>query len=288
MSRHRSDSILLWALRVVSAVAGGIVLLVVLHLFLGSWPALKEVGILRFVSQGGWHPTEGGETGEFNLVPMLVGSLASTLGAMLLAGPLGIMAAAFGRYYAPKGLRIPYRRMLELMAGIPSVVYGFWGLVVLAPIIRQLSPPGTSLLAGILILTLMIVPTVALLADAAFRSIPEAHLQSAAALSLSRSTTLLGVVLPAARSNLSVAWILGTTRAIGETMAVLMVCGNIVQVPRSLFAPIRTLTANIALELGYATSSHRSVLFVSGLLLMALVVLLVTVVEWMKRGDSHG
>lgn len=164
-----------------------------------------------------------------------------------------------------------YQRLIELLAGIPSVVYGFWGLVVLVPLINQLHPPGSSLLAGILILSLMILPTVTLVASSSFASVPASYFHSARALGLGQWAIVWGVVLPASKSGLIAGVVLATGRALGETMAVLMVCGNVVQVPDSLFAPVRTLTANMALEMGYATANHRSALFVSGLILMAVI-----------------
>ena len=165
------------------------------------------------------------------------------------------------------------------MAGIPSVVYGFWGLVVLVPMINRLHPPGTSLLAGIAILTLMILPTIALVADAAFAEIPQEYLLGAKAMGLSASGTILHIVIPTAKSGLLIGVILETGRAIGETMAVLMVCGNVVQTPDSIFDPIRTLTANIALEMAYALGNHRSALFVSGLLLLIMIIVLAIATE---------
>jgi phosphate transport system permease protein len=174
-----------------------------------------------------------------------------------------------------------------LLAGIPSVVYGFWGLVVLVPLIGRIQPPGTSLLAGIAILTIMILPTIALMADASLAKVPPEYLRGAAALGLSRWGMIRGVVFPAAKSGLFTGVILETGRAIGETMAMLMVCGNVVQTPKSLFDPMRTLTANIALEMAYATGDHRSALFVSGLVLMALIVALVVGAEVISKGQIY-
>lgn len=262
----------MFALQACAALAGLILLLVCAFLLQESWPALRNVGFTAFVTDAAWHPTA--RLAQFNLLPMLWGSLASTLGAILLATPLAVLSAVFCHYYAPAVLRSLYRRMLELLAGIPSVVYGFWGLVMLVPMIRELHPPGPSLLAGILILTLMILPTIALMADAALSALPSQYARTAASLGLSRWTTIRRVLLPAARGGISAAVILGTGRAIGETMAILMVCGNLVQTPDSLFSPIRTLTANIALEMAYALGTHRSALFVSGLLLVTVIVLL--------------
>jgi phosphate transport system permease protein len=178
--------------------------------------------------------------------------------------------------------------LIELLAGIPSVVYGFWGLVVLVPLIGAIHPPGPSLLTGIVILTIMILPTIALLADASFADIPPQYLHGAAALGLPRWATIRGVVFPAAKSGLFTGVLLGSGRAIGETMAMLMVCGNVVQTPHGLFDPMRTLTANMALEMAYALGDHRAALFVSGLVLMAMIVALVTAAEWISRGRIYG
>jgi len=284
LSRSRNDSVLIWSLRGVSALAGAVVFLVIAFLVIGSVPALRSVGLVRFFSDASWHPAgdySGDASGTFDLTPMLIGTLAATAGAVLLAAPLGVLSAMFCRFYAPAPLATAYRRLLELLAGIPSVVFGFWGLVVLAPLIRRWQPPGQSLLTGVLILALMILPTVALLAESSFKAVPRSYLRGAAALGLSRWATIRGVVVPACRCGLATALLLATGRAIGETMAVLMVAGNVVRLPHSLFDPVRTLTANIALELGYALDTHRSALFVSGVLLMAMVVVLIGLTEWM-------
>ena len=263
--------------------AGVIVVLITVFLIKEALPVLRQVGLMRFFRDASWHPAEN----LYNFIPMLWGTLLVTAGAVLVATPLGILSAVFCQYYAPPPIAGLYRRLIELLAGIPSVVYGFWGLVVLVPLIGRLQPPGTSLLAGIAILTLMILPTIALTANASFAKVPPEYLQGAAALGLSRWATVRGVVFPAAKSGLFTGLILGTGRAIGETMAVLMVCGNVVQTPKSLFSPMRTLTANIALEMAYAMGNHRSALFVSGLLLMAIIVALVTVAEVISEGRIY-
>ena len=272
---RKSDSILLFALRLAALLASSVILLIVLFLVRESSPALRELGIGRFFTDESWFPAAPEGARQYRMVPMLLATLVSTLGAVLLAAPSGLFAALFCQYYAPRRLATLLRRVVELLAGIPSVIYGFWGLVTLVPLLQRLSPPGQSLLAGILILAVMIVPTITMLASATLEAVPRSYVQGANALGLSRWTTVRGVVLPAVTPGLLIAVILGTMRAVGETMAVLMVCGNVVQAPASLFAPVRTLTANIALEMGYATEAHRSVLFVSGLALMALVGLLI-------------
>ncbi len=280
-SQRRSETLLLWLLRGLALISGAIILLILFFLIWEAIPLFQQVGLSRFFTDPSWHPA----SNEFNLTPMLAGTLLVTAASVLIATPLGILSAVFCHYYTPPAIAQPYRRLIELLAGIPSVVYGFWGLVVLVPLINRIHPPGPSLLAGTLILTLMILPTIALVSDASFASVAPEYIKGAAALGLGRWAMIRGVVLPAARSGLITGVILETGRAIGETMAVLMVCGNVVQVPHSLFDPVRTLTANIALEMAYAVDNHRAALFVSGLVLMGSIALLVAIAELLNRGQ---
>ncbi|OQW65911.1 MAG: phosphate ABC transporter permease subunit PstC [Nitrospira sp. ST-bin4] len=282
--RWPTDDLLCWFLRGLAAIAGIVVMFIVGFLVAEALPVLSRVGLGRFFTDPSWHPAEG----FYNLTPMLWGTLFAMAGSVLLATPLGILSAVFCHYYAPPMVARPYRRLIELLAGIPSVVYGFWGLVVLVPLIGEIHPPGPSLFAGILILAIMIFPTIALMADASLANVPQHYLRGAAALGLPRWATIQGIVLPTAKSGLFTGVILETGRAIGETMAILMVCGNVVQTPSSIFDPIRTLTANIALEMAYALGDHRAALFVSGLVLMAMIVALAITAEWISRGRIYG
>ena len=284
LSRWPTDRLLLWLLRGAAAIAGAVVVLIVAFLVLEALPVLRHVGVARFFTDPSWHPAEG----FYNLTPMLWGTVFAMVGSVLIATPLGILSAVFCHYYAPPAIARPYRRLIELLAGIPSVVYGFWGLVVLVPLIGAIHPPGPSLLAGIVILTIMILPTIALMADASLANVPQQYLRGAAALGLPRWATIRGVVFPAAKSGLFTGVILETGRAIGETMATLMVCGNVVQTPHSLFDPMRTLTANIALEMAYALGDHRAALFVSGLVLMVMIAALVAAADWISHGRIYG
>ena len=280
---QRSEAVFIWVLRGLALIAGAIVLLILFFLIWEAIPLLQQIGLSRFLTDPSWHPA----SNEFNLMPMLTGTLIVMATSVLVATPLGIVSAVFCQYYAPPAIAQLYRRLIELLAGIPSVVYGFWGLVVLVPLIGRLHPPGPSLLAGTLILTLMILPTIALVADATFANVAPEYLKGCAVLGLSRWATIREVIFPAARAGLITGIILETGRAIGETMAVLMVCGNVVQVPNSLFDPVRTLTANIALEMAYAVDNHRSALFVSGLVLMMLIGILVAIAEVLNRGHLY-
>lgn len=273
------DRALAAILRIIAAVAASIAIGILAYLLIGSLPALRAVGPMRFLTDSSWNPLHG----EYNVVPMLVGTLLVTVGAVLLAAPLAVASAVFGRFYVRGALSRAHRRVLETLAGIPSVVYGLWGLMVLVPAIARIEPPGQSVLAGVLVLALMILPTIALVGDAALGAVPETHLRGAAAAGLSRWAIVRSIALPAARPGILTGVLLGTGRALGETMAVVMVTGNVVQVPGSILAPVRTLTANIALEMAYATDAHRSALFVSGLVLALLTIGLVASVDRIGR-----
>lgn len=274
-----TDTLLRWVLRVGAVVSALVMAMIMLFLLSESWPVLQHLSLAQFLTDSSWHPLEG----SYNLTPMLSGTLFASMGALLLAVPLGIASAIFMVYYASPRSALLYRRLIELLAGIPSVVFGFWGLTTLVPLINQWHPPGASLLAGILVLTLMILPTIALTTYAAFIAVPDEYIRSAAALGLSGWSMIRGVALPAARAGIVAGIVLAAGRALGETMAVLMVAGNVVQHADSLFDPIRTLAANIALEMAYAMGDHRAVLFVSGLMLMLLVMTLSGLAGWLGK-----
>lgn len=266
MSPSARDAQLAGVSALSALISSALFVLVVAFVLKESWPALTGVGPARFFLDPAWHPTEG----LFGLTPMLAASLAASIGATLLAAPLGIGCALFWRYYAPPAIARLYRWAVILLSGMPSVVMGLWGLTVVVPLIALVEPPGASLLAAILILTLMIAPTVALTTEAALAALPDAYWRGALALGLSREGVIAHVVLPATRASVASGVLLAAARALGETMAVVMVSGNVVQTPSSLFDSVRTLTANVALEMAYATGNHRASLFVSGLMLAAL------------------
>lgn len=283
-SRSRRETPLVAAAATAALVSSAIFVLIVGFLLKESWPALSKIGPVRFFLDPAWRPTEG----LFGLAPMLSASLAASTGAVILATPLGVASAIFCRHYAPPAIaRIHYWSM-ALLSGIPSVVIGLWGLTAIVPLIGRFEPPGASLLAGILILTLMITPTIALMSGVAMDSLPDEYGRGAAALGLSREATLTHVLLPAARGGIAAGILLAAARALGETMAIVMVSGNVVQSPTGLFDPVRTLTANIALEMAYATGSHRASLFVSGLILTVLVMAIAASAWRFSEDRGHG
>lgn len=270
MSPSARDARLQRWLALAAGIASAVLVLIVLFLVRESWPIIARHGLLRFLSDRSWHPSEG----AFNVVPMVAASAATSALAITAATPLGVAAAIFCRFYATGAIGRILHWMIVLLAGIPSVVLGLWGLTVIVPLILKIAPPGTSLLAGSLVLGLMILPTIALTTGAALASVPSSYWVGAAALGLTREAAIMTVAVPAARAGIFAGVMLASARALGETMAVLMVSGNVVQLPKSLFAPVRTLTANIALEMAYAIGDHRASLFVSGLALTAMVLLL--------------
>jgi phosphate ABC transporter permease protein PstC len=238
------------------------VLLIALFVVAEGWPALP--GLVG----SHWSP----EDGQYGVRAMVWGSLAVTAGALLLAVPAGVGMALFLTEVAPPGGAAVVRPLLQTLAGVPSVVYGFVGLNLLVPAIRRgLGGPGFSLLAGALVLGVMVLPTIAAVAENALGALPPAYREGAAALGATQWQTVRRVLLPAARSGLITAVVLGMGRALGETMAVLMVTGNVAAPPHSPLDPVRTLTGNIAMEMGYAVGRHREALFATGALLLAVV-----------------
>lgn len=271
---NQTDRRLSTILTLLSAGAALLLMLIVLFLLNESWPFLTRMWHnghwLDLVRNQGWYPLEG----QFGMTPMILASIAVTLGAIAVALPLGLANAIYLECYASPTTARGFRLLLNLLAGIPSVVFGLWGLTRLVPMITGWQPPGASLLAAIVVLALMILPTIALTSASALASVPRDLLAGSMALGLRRKTQILHIMLPAARSGIVGGALLATARALGETIAVLMVAGNVVQIPTGLFEPVRVLTANIALEMAYAMGDHRASLFTSGLLLTLLVWLL--------------
>ncbi len=278
-SPWHADSKVAFALGLLGALSSLIILIILGFLWKEAWPVLSSGGWQNFFFDKGWYPVEG----QFGILPMVLATLAATLGAIAIAAPLGVACAIFQEYYAKLWVGRCFRALMALLAGIPSVVYGLWGLTVLVPIIAMWQPPGASLLAAMIILAIMILPTVALTSASALSAIPKTWLHGADALGLSKMGKILGVAVPGARSGIISGVLLAVARAMGETMAVLMVAGNVVQIPGSLFDSIRVLTANIALEMGYAVDNHRAGLFASGLLLTLLVLGL----AWLASRFEH-
>lgn len=251
-----------------------ILALIAIFIFKEGVPIMVRSGVGHFLLGHEWAPL----AGKFGILPFIVGSLWITAGALILGVPLGVACAIFLAEFAPRRMGDILKPAIELLAGVPSVVYGFLGVMWLAPIIRsRFGGPGLSILAASCVLALMILPTIVGVSIDAIRAVPKSYKQGSLALGATRWQTVWRVILPAARSGILAGVILGMGRAVGETMAVIMVSGNATQIPHSIFDSVRTLTANIAIEMGYATGAHREALFATGVVLFLFIMILNTV-----------
>lgn len=269
----RNDRLVGLALLVVALSAISILLMITVFIFEQGLPIMFRRGIGSFLAGTDWYPSEK----SFGLWPMIVGSLYVTLGALIIGVPFGLSCAVVLTEFASSRVRNVIKPLVELLAGIPSVVYGFIGVVVLVPFIRvHFGGPGLSVLAASVILGVMILPTIISISVDSLLAVPSAYREGSLALGATRWQTVRMVLFPAARSGIVSSIILGMGRAVGETMAVIMVAGNSIDVPNSLLAPVRTLTSNIALEMGYASGEHREALFATGVVLFVIIMVLNT------------
>lgn len=265
------------------------VALICLFLFANGIPAMKEIGFGKFLTGQMWRP----KNQIFGIFPMIIGSLYVTAGAILFGVPVGILTSVFMAHYCPKKIYRPLKAATELLAGIPSVVYGFFGLVVLVPWIREMGRGlgfggnGSSILTASLLLGMMILPTIIGVTESAIRAVPAQYYEGAVALGATHERAIFRVILPAAKSGVVAGIVLGIGRAIGETMAVIMVAGNQARMPAGIFRGIRTLTANIVIEMGYATDLHREALIATGVVLFVFILLINFSVALLNRRGSH-
>lgn len=258
-------------LMIIALSAIAMLLLIVLFILKEGLPFIFLTGLGDFLLSSEWQPA----AGKFGIFPMIVGSLWVTLGAMVVGVPLGLAGAIFISEFIPGWAMKIIKPTIELIAGIPSVVYGFIGVMVLAPLIREyLGGPGLSIASSSIILGIMILPTILSISIDSIKAVPRSYREGAFALGATHWQTIHMVVIPAARSGIIAGVILGLGRAIGETMAVIMVAGNAVKLPGSMLDSVRTLTANIALEMGYATGRHREALFATGVILLIIIMIL--------------
>lgn len=266
---------LVLALSSISALA-----LITVFIIINGVPIIAQVGFFNFIFGMSWSPSHG----EFGIFPMIVGSLTVTVGAVIVGVPVGICTAIFLTEFAPAKLSRVFRPAIQLLAGIPSVVYGFWGLLFIVPFIRtHLGGPGLSILAGSLILAIMVLPTVISITEVSILALPRQYKEGALALGMTHWQTIRSVILPSAKSGIVAAVILGIGRAMGETMAVIMVLGNAVAVPTSILDPVRTLTTNIGIEMGYAAGEHRQALFATGIVLFVVIMILNASAQYITR-----
>ena len=248
------------------------VALICLFLFANGLPAIGKIGVFDFLLGQVWRP--GNDL--YGILPMILGSIYVTAGAIVVGVPIGILTAVFMAKFCPKKIYRFLKPAVELLAGIPSVVYGFFGLVVIVPLIRQLFPDskGTSMLAASLLLGIMILPTIIGVSESAIRAVPESYYEGGLALGASHERSVFFATLPAAKSGILAGVVLGIGRAIGETMAVIMIAGNQPRMPAGLLKGVRTLTANIVMEMGYAADLHREALIATAVVLFVFILLI--------------
>lgn len=256
------------------------VALICIFLFANGIPAMKEIGVFQFLLGEKWKPSNN----IFGILPMILGSIYVTAGAIIIGVPIGILTAVFMAKYCPKKIYPFLKSSVELMAGIPSVVYGFFGLVMIVPLIREFSGKnGNSILAASILLGIMILPTIVGVSEAAIRAVPSQYYEGALALGATHERSIFFVVLPAAKSGIIAAVVLGIGRAIGETMAVIMVAGNQARIPVSILKGARTLTANIVIEMGYAADLHREALIATAVVLFVFILIINLSVSSLNR-----
>lgn len=256
------------------------VLLICLFLFANGIPAMKEIGLWNFLSGTKWKP----ENDIYGILPMIMGSIYVTAGALLIGVPVGILTAIFMARFCPPKLHKILKPAVDLLAGIPSVVYGFFGLMVIVPAIRNaFGGSGSSMLAASIVLGIMILPTIIGVSEAAIRAVPESYYEGSLALGAGHERSVFYSVLPAAKSGVSAAVILGVGRAIGETMAVVMVAGNQPVMPSEITKGLRTLTSNIVIEMGYAADLHYDALIATGVVLFVFILIINLLFSIIKR-----
>lgn len=260
------------------------VALICFFLFANGVPAMKKIGFVQFLMGKVWRPNND----IYGILPMIVGSVYVTAGAIVIGVPIGILTSVFMAHYCPKKIYPFLKGSTELLAGIPSVVYGFFGLVVLVPIFRNLfGGDGNSMLTASFLLGIMILPTIIGVTESAIRTVPDHYYEGALALGATHERSIFSIVIPAAKSGVIAGVVLGIGRAVGETMAVIMVAGNQPRMPAGLVKGVRTMTANIVLEMGYAADLHREALIATAVVLFVFILIINLAVSLLNGRAAH-
>ena len=276
------DNVMKYIFFICSIFAVIVVFSICIFIFIYSFPLFREVGFLEFVFGTNWQPSNN----KFGIFPMIVGSLYVTILSTLIGGGFGLFTAIYISMFCPKKLKIVLSQIIDLLAGIPSIVYGFFGMIVLVPLLKNISPNGVGegVLASSIILGIMILPTITSISRYNLEAVYKYYYDGAVALGSTHSQAIFGVIVKAAKSGIFSAMVLGMGRAIGETMAVMMIAGNAPFIPKDLFSYFRTMTINIALEMGYAAGIHRSSLIATAFVLL-LFILLLNIVLYLIKGN---
>ena len=256
-----------------------LVVMICIFLFAGGIPTIGKIGVTDFLLGEKWRPTND----IFGILPMILGSIYVTAGAIIVGVPIGIFTAVFMARFCPPAFYKVLKPAVELLAGIPSVVYGFFGLVIMVPLIRELfGGTGSSMLTASLLLGMMILPTIISVAEASLRAVPNSYYEGALALGAGHVRSVFFTIVPAAKSGIMAGIILGVGRAIGETMAVIMVAGNQARMPQGLLEGVRTMTTNIVIEMGYAADLHRDALIATAVVLFCFILVINLTFSYLK------
>lgn len=259
------------------------VALICIFVFANGVPAISEIGVLKFLFGTKWAPSQG----LYGIFPMIIGSIYVTAGSIIIGVPIGILCAVYMAKFCPPRVYKILKPAIELLSGIPSIVYGFFGLVVIVPIMQDIfGGGGKSVLTASILLGIMILPTIITVSETSIRAVPDAYYEGALALGATEERSMFGAVLPAAKSGVFAAVILGIGRSIGETMAVIMIAGNQAVIPESIVSGVRTLTANIVLEMAYAADLHRGALIGTAVVLFVFVLIINLSFSMIKKGDK--
>ncbi|MBN1188512.1 MAG: phosphate ABC transporter permease subunit PstC [Dehalococcoidales bacterium] len=283
-SRYFADRAAKTGVIVCAALSFVIILAIIVFILKEGLPAFFQVGFFKFLFGMDWSPG----SDLFGVLPMIVGSLAVTIGSLVLAIPLGIACAVLLAEVAPNLVRRVLRPAVELLVGIPSVIFGLVGMLLIVPSIRQIGGTGYSVAAACLVLMAMVLPTIISISDDSLRAVPKKYKEGSLAMGATHWQTIWHVLIPAARSGIGASVVLGAGRAIGETMAMIMVIGNAVMIPLSPLDPARTLTGNIAVEIQYASGIHESSLFATAVVLLVFIIVLNTVIIRLFRRGAGG
>ena len=255
-------------------------ILICVFIFANGVPAIKEIGVFKFLFGTVWKPSND----IYGIFPMIIGSIYVTAGAIILGVPVGVLCAVFMAKFCPEKLYKIMKPAIGLLAGIPSIVYGFFGLVVVVPIIQDIfGTGGKGVLTASIILGIMILPTIISVSEDAVRSVPESYYEGALALGDTHEQAVFRAMVPAAKSGILAGVILGVGRAIGETMAVIIIAGNQTVIPKSILSGVRTMTSNIVMEMGYATGLHRQALIGTGVVLFVFILIINMLFSVMKK-----
>lgn len=282
MKKYR-ESIMRAVFLVAACVSILAVVLICGFLFVNGFPAIAEIGPLKFLGGIIWKPQEG----QFGILPMIIGSIYATAIAILVGVPIGLLCSVFMAKFCPKKLYRILKPAISLLAGIPSIVYGFFGLVVIVPMMQNLfGGSGKSVLTAGILLGIMILPTIIEISESSIRAVPQSYYEGSLALGATHERSVYCTMLPAAKSGIMAGVILGIGRAIGETMAVVMIAGNQTVIPTSLLSGVRTMTANIVMEMGYATDLHRGALIGTGVVLFVFILLINVCFSLIKKKEQ--